>query len=101
MLRARKRWHRRARPRQRSAAEVAQRARIVFLCLPDGPVVLHVARELADCPDRAVEIVVDSTTAGMPDARAAHDALAEARHPLRRCAGERWHQGLEGPVRSP
>ena len=61
-----------------SAAEVARRARIVFLCLPDGPVVLRVAREMADCPGRAVEIVVDSTTAGMSDARAAHDVLAEA-----------------------
>ena len=65
-------------PAARSAAEVAQRARIVFLCLPDGAVVLQVAREIAQCPDRAVEIVVDSTTAGMPDARAAHDVLAEA-----------------------
>ena len=64
-------------PTAGSAAEVAQRARIVFLCLPDGPVVLQVAREIAGCPGRAVEIVVDSTTAGMPDARAAHDVLAE------------------------
>ncbi len=65
-------------PAARSAAEVVQRARIVFLCLPDGAVVLQVAREIAQSPDRAVEIVVDSTTAGMPDARAAHDVLAEA-----------------------
>ena len=65
-------------PTAESAAEVAQRARIIFLCLPDGPVVLQVVREIAGCSDRAVEIVVDSTTAGMPDARAAHDALAEA-----------------------
>ena len=65
-------------PTAESAAEVAQRARIVFLCLPDGPVVLRVARDIAGCPDRAVKIVVDSTTAGMPDARAAHDVLAEA-----------------------
>ena len=65
-------------PTAGSAAEVAQRARIVFLCLPDGAVVLQVAREIAQCPDRAVGIVVDSTTAGMPDARAAHDVLAEA-----------------------
>ena len=61
-----------------SVAEVARRARIVFLCLPDGPVVLQVARALADCPERAVEIVVDSTTAGIADARAAHDLLAGA-----------------------
>ena len=61
-----------------SVGALAQRARIVFLCLPDGPVVLQVARELADCPERAVEIVVDSTTAGIADARAAHALLAEA-----------------------
>ncbi len=61
-----------------SAREVAARARIVFLCLPDGPVVLQVARELAACSERAVEIVVDSTTAGIADARAAHDLLAGA-----------------------
>ena len=61
-----------------SVGALAQRARIVFLCLPDGPVVLQVARELADCPGRAVEIVVDSTTAGIADARAAHALLAEA-----------------------
>ena len=65
-------------PTAGSASEVAQRARIVFLCLPDGAVVLQVAREIAQCPDRAAGIVVDSTTAGMPDARAAHDVLAEA-----------------------
>jgi len=65
-------------PTAASAAEVAQRARIVFLCLPDGPVVLQVAREIAACPDRTTEIVVDSTTSGMPDARAAHDLLAAA-----------------------
>ena len=61
-----------------SAAALAERANIVFLCLPDGPTVLKVAREIADCPDRAVGIVVDSTTAGMADARAAHDLLAGA-----------------------
>ena len=65
-------------PTAGSAEVVAQRARIVFLCLPDGAVVLQVAREIANCADRAVGIVVDSTTAGMPDARAAHDVLAEA-----------------------
>ena len=61
-----------------SAADLAQRASIVFLCLPDGPTVLKVAQEIADCPARAARIVVDSTTAGIADARAAHDLLAEA-----------------------
>ena len=66
-------------PGARSAGEVARRAAVVFLCLPDGPTVLRVARALAECPaPRAVEIVVDSTTAGIADARAAHALLAEA-----------------------
>ena len=65
-------------PHAGSAAEVARRARVVFLCLPDGPTVLQVAHEIADCPDRAAEIVVDNTTAGIADARAAHDLLAGA-----------------------
>lgn len=61
-----------------SVAALARRARIVFLCLPDGPVVLQVAGEIAACADRATEIVVDSTTCGIADARAAHALLAEA-----------------------
>ena len=65
-------------PTADSVAAVAARAHIVFLCLPDGSVVLEVAREIADCEGRAVEIVVDSTTAGIADARAAHDVLAGA-----------------------
>ena len=61
-----------------SAADLARRAEIVFLCLPDGPTVLRVARALIDRPARIVEVVVDSTTAGIADARTAHDLLAEA-----------------------
>ena len=61
-----------------SSAALAQQASIVFLCLPDGPTVLEVAQEIAGSPQRAVEIVVDSTTAGIADARAAHDLLAQA-----------------------
>ena len=61
-----------------SVEEVARRARIVFLCLPDGPVVLQVAREIAAPPARATGIVVDSTTCGIADARAARDLLAGA-----------------------
>ena len=66
-------------PAARSATEVARRAAVVFLCLPDGPTVLRVARALADCPaPRLVEIVIDNTTAGVADARAAHALLAGA-----------------------
>lgn len=61
-----------------SVAEVAQAARVVFLCLPDGGIVKTVAQEMIDAPGRIVEIVVDSTTAGIADAEAAHRLLAEA-----------------------
>lgn len=61
-----------------SIAEVAQAARIVFLCLPDGGVVKAAAQELIDVPGRVVEIVVDCTTAGIGDAEAAHRMLADA-----------------------
>ncbi len=65
-------------PTAESATALARQARIVFLCLPDGPVALQVAGELAACADPAVEIVVDSTTAGITHARAAHALLADA-----------------------
>ncbi len=61
-----------------SVEEVAQKARIVFLCLPDGAAVMAVCRGIAACEGCVVETVVDSTTAGPADARAAHDALGEA-----------------------
>ena len=60
-----------------SAAEVAARAPIVFLCLPDGPAVMSVVREIVAAEGR-VEVVVDNTTAGVADACAAHEALAAA-----------------------
>ena len=61
-----------------SAAEVAQRAGIVFLCLPDGPTVQKVAHELIGANEPIVEVVVDNTTSGAGEARATHDLLASA-----------------------
>ena len=61
-----------------SAAEVAEKAAIVFLCLPDGPIANKVAGELMAAPARIVEVVVDNTTSGAGEARATHDMLAEA-----------------------
>jgi 3-hydroxyisobutyrate dehydrogenase len=60
-----------------SAAEVAEKAAIVFLCLPDGPIANKVAGELMAAPARIVEVVVDNTTSGANEARATHDMLAE------------------------
>jgi len=61
-----------------SVADVARRAEIIFLCLPDGPTVEKVARELIATDGRAVEAVVDNTTSGASEARATHHLLAEA-----------------------
>ncbi len=60
------------------AAEVAEKAAIVFLCLPDGPIANKVAGELMAAPARIVETVVDNTTSGASEARATHDMLAGA-----------------------
>lgn len=65
-------------PSAASAVEVAERASIVFLCLPDGPTVMKVAQAMIDAPGRTVEVVVDNTTAGIADARAAHALFSEA-----------------------
>lgn len=61
-----------------SVAELAAVARIIFLCLPDGKVVADVAGEIVAAPGRITEIVIDSTTAGIADAKHAHALLAEA-----------------------
>ena len=61
-----------------SAAEVAQKAKIVFLCLPDGPIANKVSSELMAAPNRLVEVVVDNTTSGASEARATHQMLAGA-----------------------
>ena len=61
-----------------SVGEVAQTAAIVFLCLPDGPTVEAVAREIIATDGRIAEVVVDNTTSGASEARATHDLLAEA-----------------------
>ncbi|HJN59774.1 MAG TPA: NAD(P)-dependent oxidoreductase [Alphaproteobacteria bacterium] len=61
-----------------SSAEVAAKAAIVFLCLPDGPIANEVAAELMAAPDSIVEVVVDATTSGASEARATHDMLAKS-----------------------
>ena len=61
-----------------NSAEVAESATIVFFCLPDGSVANQVAGELIAAPGCIVEVVVDSTTSGVGEARATHDLLAAA-----------------------
>ena len=51
------------------AATVAQRADLVFLSLPDGPVVKAVAEEIAQTPARRAAALVDLSTVGIDAAR--------------------------------
>lgn len=62
----------------KSNAEVAARAAIVILSLPDGKVSETVARELASAPDRKVEVVIDTSTIGIKAAETCASLLAKA-----------------------
>ena len=59
-------------------AEVAAAADSLFLCLPDGPVVLTVAAELAALPERRVKTVIDLSTIGIKAAQEANALLGAA-----------------------
>ena len=59
-------------------AELARRAAIVVLSLPDGRASEAVARGLAAAPGRTVTHVVDTSTVGLAASRAI-DALLEVR----------------------
>ncbi len=50
----------------------------LFLSLPDGPVTLAVARDLAALQDRAVSVVIDLSTIGLEAAKEAGQILADA-----------------------
>jgi len=58
-----------------SIEQVAKSASIVFLCLPNGSVVLDVVDRILSVHDRCVEIVVDNTTAGVSEAKEAWERL--------------------------
>lgn len=60
-----------------SVAEVARRAEVVVLSLPDGTVSEKVARELLAAAERRVRYVVDTSTVGVVAARSIADLLAE------------------------
>jgi 3-hydroxyisobutyrate dehydrogenase len=60
-----------------SVADVARRAGVVVLSLPDGPASEQVAGAIADAADRVTTHVVDTSTIGVDAARAAAARLAE------------------------
>lgn len=61
-----------------SAAEVAERAGMVLLSLPDGGAVERVSDALLAAPKRRVELVVDTSTIGVASARRVDEKLREA-----------------------
>ena len=61
-----------------SLDEVARRADVVVLSLPDGAVSEQVARALVAAPDRRTTFVVDTSTIGVAAARAIDGLLAAA-----------------------
>jgi 3-hydroxyisobutyrate dehydrogenase len=62
----------------RSLGEVCSAAETVFLSLPDGPVSIAVAREIAALTDIATTLVVDLSTVGPEASREAAAILNEA-----------------------
>ena len=50
----------------------------LFFSLPDGPVTLAVARDLAVLQDRAVSVVIDLSTIGLEAAKEAGQIFADA-----------------------
>ena len=61
-----------------AVAQLARRADVVVLSLPDGAVSEQVATEIAGAPDRRVTSVVDTSTIGVTAARAIDGLLTEA-----------------------
>ena len=60
-----------------SVADVAQRAPVVVLSLPDGAASEQVAREICAEADRRTTHVVDTSTIGVRAAQSVGDLLAE------------------------
>lgn len=58
--------------------EAVLAADIVFLSVPDGPVSIALAKEIADAPGRATKVVVDLSTIGPAAAREAGGILQAA-----------------------
>ena len=61
-----------------SAAEVARRADVVFVSVPDGAVTLSIAREIAAVEDRRAGALIDLSTIGVEATGPVADVLAPA-----------------------
>jgi 3-hydroxyisobutyrate dehydrogenase len=61
-----------------SIADVAARAEVVLISVPDGAATLAVAKEIVDAPARVVSTLIDLSTIGPQAARQAAAMLADA-----------------------
>jgi len=51
--------------------DISKNSEVVFLCLPDGSVVLNVINEIINQQESKIQIIVDNTTSGVADAKKA------------------------------
>ena len=77
-------------------AEVARRAEIVVLSLPDGTVSESVVRAIVDASDRSVRLVIDTSTVGLEASELIDRSARRRRDRLRRRAGVRRHGRRQG-----
>tara|TARA_B100001142_G_C14321827_1_gene650763 strand:- start:295 stop:1167 length:873 start_codon:yes stop_codon:yes gene_type:complete len=62
-----------------SISHIAKSAEIIFLCLPNGNIVLEVIDNILKTTDIKTKIIVDNTTAGVSDAKKAWERLNTAK----------------------
>ena len=58
-------------------SEVISEANILILSLPAGPDTLEITQEILNSPSSSVEIVIDTSTIGIPDAKQAAELLSK------------------------
>ena len=57
-------------------SEVISEANILILSIPAGPDTLEITQEILNSPSSSVEIVIDTSTIGIPDAKQAADGYS-------------------------
>ena len=58
-------------------SEVISEANILILSIPAGPDTLEITQEILNSPSSSVEIVIDTSTIGIPDAKKAAELLSK------------------------
>ena len=60
-----------------TSSEVISEANILILSIPAGPDTLEITQEILNSPSSSVEIVIDTSTIGIPDAKQAAELLSK------------------------